>query len=269
MYSLASARDPIIAIAGCESTCGNVSIAYPFGMKHPKCFAHKWFEIECNNASQGHQKPYLKTLKLEVTYIDVERSTVGSMNPIFCWNCQSKNARPVKDLKGRPFVYSQGLNTFMAVGCNNILAFLQSNGSVGSVCASKCDYEEAVGGDGCHSRCFCTTIVPFGLSEYNATLQDLRNQSEKRSYELIASDDFLHAPKYDPFQLQNIDYAPAVLDWEIPNDMLINSTLKLPSDAVCYDLNIRSLRSTASGRRCECLDGYYGNPYIERGCIGI
>ncbi|KAJ1414376.1 Wall-associated receptor kinase, galacturonan-binding domain [Sesbania bispinosa] len=287
---LASARDWITSQPGCDSSCGTIDIPFPFGMQDPKCYADKWFEIECRNSTSEGEKPYLKSLNLEVRYIYVSLGLIDVMNPITHSNCRTNNRNKagITYLRGSPFVYSQEENTFVAVGCNN-LAFLHSNGTTVGGCVSICDDNEQVDNnfdfesEGCHGRYCCQTSLPMHLSEFNATLEDLRSGSrrnhteEECSYMMIVSDDwisfqsnYMSYSEVERFsELKNMDYVPAELEWEILNEMLINSTLKLPSEAHCYKTNVTSSDNRYSGWRCQCPTGYYGNPYISRGCTAI
>ncbi|XLS89311.1 hypothetical protein HN51_065319 [Arachis hypogaea] len=268
---LACAKDLTIAKPGCVSTCGNVDIAYPFGMNDSNCYAHKFFEIECK-----YHKPYLASFNLEVTQIYVNVSTVEIKNPIY-YSCQSKNA--FINLTGSPYVYSQEYDKFMAIGCNK-LGFLRSNGSKVGGCVSICDGDEAVGkvefgNDGCHGRYCCETSLPMHVWEYNATIRDIiigdGSESNTCSYAMIVSDAWLHSYGLGIQKLSNVENmidVPAVLEWEIRYDMGINSTLS-PSRACCDASSLTSPSNTSSGFRCRCLDGYDGNPYIRGGCNAV
>ncbi|XP_019425178.1 PREDICTED: wall-associated receptor kinase-like 10 [Lupinus angustifolius] len=278
IYPLASAQ------SDCVSTCGSVNIPYPFGMNNPNCYLGKWFEIECRNAtSVAARKPYLKYIDMEVTKIDETYSTVDIMNPIFRWNCYGKTDMPVIDLRGSPFVYSQKYDKFIAFGCNK-LAFLQSNGTTVGGCVSICDNNEEVnnnfdfGINGCHGRYCCETSLPLYLSEYNTTHADLKNKSsDECNYALIVSEDWLTSyNNYDMLgmtfiDLKNIDYVPAVLEWEILNESMINSTLEFSLHSFCNHSYITSSsqNKNSSGVRCRCLPGFYGSPYISGGCTAI
>ncbi|RZB90340.1 wall-associated receptor kinase-like 8 [Glycine soja] len=278
IFPLASETYQIIAKPGCNSTCGEVSIPYPFGMKDPECYADGWFEIECKDTSQG-QKPYLKSLNLQVTSISEFPGLVTIMNPIYRWNCPSKRAMPaIKDLRGSPFVYSQESNKFVAVGCNN-LAFLKSGGDTVGGCVSICDNNEEfknmdfISSDGCHGRYCCETSLPNYLSEYNATLQDFNNQNSSVESHQCSSAFIVNkywSQRYYMPHLNNMDYVDAVLEWEILNNTLSDSVLQFLSDhARCHGSNVTSSFTRVSGYTCRCIQGYQGNPYVRGGCTAL
>ncbi|MED6193618.1 hypothetical protein PIB30_021270 [Stylosanthes scabra] len=262
--------NPTIAKPGCVSTCGNIDIAYPFGMNDPNCYAHKFFQIECKN-----NKPYLASFNLEVTQIYENISAVEIKNPIY-YSCQSKNA--IIDLRGSPYVYSQEYDKFMAIGCNK-LGFLRSNGSTVGGCVSICDDDEAVGevefeNDGCHGRYCCETSLPMHVWEYNATIRDLGDGgsgSNMCSYAMVVSDAWIQSYGLGIQKLSNVENmngVPAVLEWEIRYDLGINSTFS-SSHARCNVSSLTSPTNNTSGFRCRCFDGYDGNPYIEGGCKAV
>jgi hypothetical protein len=213
---------------------------------------------------------------------------VEIMNPIYRSNCRhnktssNDNKTVTINLNDSPFVYSQDDNTFLAVGCNK-LAFLQSNGTKIGGCVSICDDGSNnsnfnIDSDGCNGRYCCKTSLPSHLLEFNATLEGLREgTSDGCSYALIASHYWVSVESsyidYSEIEtlndLKNMEYAPALLGWEILNDMLINSTFQLPSDSNCYDSNVTSLSNRTTGRKCRCFLGYSGNPYVSGGCTGF
>ena len=268
IHALASAQYPFVAQRpqpNCNSMCGTVEILYPFGMNDPKCYADKWFEIECRNTSHD-QTPYLKYIDVEVRGIDVLGGTIDIMHPIYHRNCKREDAQQVVDLRGSPFVYSQTSNKFVAVGCNNI-AFLVSNGTQVSGCVSICDDNENVDMDleygNCNGKYCCETSLPSYLSEYNVTTENLGNDHvsnhRRCSYALIVRESE-YREYYSPRDFQTWRYAIAVLEWEI-----VNSTLKLPAN--CGNSNVTSSQHSHSGRTCYCPNGSNGNPYIDGGCM--
>ncbi|KAL2341576.1 hypothetical protein Fmac_009516 [Flemingia macrophylla] len=304
-YPRASAQDypdPITVKAGCNATCGGVYISYPFGMEDPKCYVNGWFEIECRETSEGGHKPYLKSLNLEVRMTLVTRGLVDIMNPIFHWNCQSKETtQAMINLRGSPFVYSQSRNKFMAVGCNK-LAFLQSNGTSVGGCVSICGGSEDArdtntinmmytgsNDDGCHGRYCCENSLPSYLSEYNATLQDFKNDNSSSSSSSVSGecssaaivDEYwpqvqytssrvsdLNGMDYVPAvsDLNGMDYVRAVIEWEIW-EMLANHTIQLYPDSNCF--NLTNSLNQYNGWECDCPIGFAGNPFLSHGCAGI
>ncbi|KAL5097725.1 hypothetical protein RYX36_002052 [Vicia faba] len=275
---LASAQEHIIiARDGCNSTCGTVTIPFPFGMNKPHCYADKWFEIECkfdNNTSSD--VPYLKSLNLEVN--GFYNNMVEIMNPIYLSNCRHKsknssNSNKTVTFRGSPFVYSMTENRFLAVGCN-VLAFFQSNGTAVGACISIGYSDDNNNINFNFGRCSCETSVPSHLSEFNATIQGLIEQrSDGCGYALITNDTRIPFDSSDNMntddnetlnELKNMEYASAMLEWEILNDMLINSTFQLPPN--CYNSKVTSLSNRTTGRQCQCSsEAYYGNPYTSHG----
>ncbi|XP_020977994.1 wall-associated receptor kinase-like 10 [Arachis ipaensis] len=284
-------HDPIMAQPGCDLTCGDVEIPYPFGMKDPKCYAEEWFQIEC----KSNHTPYLKLINLEVTAIDVNISTVEVKNPVFHRKCHdggrdSSLSRPkptIEDpagisLRGSPFVYSNKRNTFVAFGCN-ILGFLHSNRSVVAGCVSVCGPKEftrlkklvASGKKvnlGCHGKFCCVASIPSHLSEYEVTMEDIRNGSIAPGcddYALIAKKwreelTWMVNQKESELKKNVSHYAHAVLEFEILNWINIEAT-----NAECLKTNVTSSKMEHSGWRCKCRVGFHGNPYIAGGCVVI
>ncbi|MED6193616.1 hypothetical protein PIB30_021268 [Stylosanthes scabra] len=271
--TLAYAQDPIIAKPGCKSRCGNIDIAYPFGMNDPRCYAHKWFEINCT-----HDKPYLKSLNnLEVTQIYANQSTVEIKNPIYRWNCESKNASQVINLSGSPYVYSQDYNKFVAVACNTV-TYLWSQGSAVGGCVSICNDDQdnniILGTEGCRGMSCCETSLPQQLSEYNATIQDLTSQCvgvsthsrflappsndaespssspDPCNYALIVTEGWLKnyygSGGVEKFgELKNTDSVPAMLAWEILNEMQNINNSSVNNNGICSVSNVT--QNTTSG----------------------
>ncbi|MED6193612.1 hypothetical protein PIB30_021264 [Stylosanthes scabra] len=263
-----------VAQFGCNSTCGDVQIPFPFGMNELGCYADHWFQIECRNHT-----PYLKSIGLEVSSIDASEGTIDIMHPIHRWNCKvGHNAtQEFVDLRGSPFVYSQVSNVFISVGCNEV-SFLLSNGTQVSGCVSICDdkneVEKEIEIDNCNGKYCCVTSLPLYLSEFNVTTESLGNNNDDCSYALIVQ--YHRVPDYmrglginyrrswnSLTDLGGLKNVVVVLEWEIHN-----SSIRLPSSGAgyCVNTNITSSRNTHSGRKCYCDTDPHGNPYIQGGC---
>ncbi|XP_020961210.1 wall-associated receptor kinase-like 22 [Arachis ipaensis] len=196
IHTLASAqyenKNSHTAQPGCNSTCGRVSIPFPFGMNEPKCYADQWFQIECRNHT-----PYLKSIGVEVSSIDVSEGTIVIKNLIHRWKCKHNNAttnqKQVVNLSGSPFVYSQENNVFVSVGCNEI-SFLVSNGTQVSSCVSICngdkdDFDRIIHIGNCNGQYCCVTSLPSYISEFNVTTESFGINNSNHRHASASSDD--------------------------------------------------------------------------------
>ncbi|MED6205199.1 hypothetical protein PIB30_015762 [Stylosanthes scabra] len=239
------------------------------------CYAEDSFEIECR---QG-DTPYLKSIGMEISSIDVSEGTIEIMHPIHSWNCKPKHHQNASDLRESSFVYSQESNIFVSVGCNEI-SFLLSNETQVSGCVSICngnkkkeDIDEITN---CNGIYCCVTSLPLYLSEFSVETESFGiNQAsgsddDQCSYALIMKriypDEYSNGnDQYKYWRVPDVVQAksvPVVLEWEIRN-----SSVRLPSD-YCKNSSVTS-SSKNSGRRCYCDSYSSGNPYLEEGCTVI
>ncbi|XP_071708193.1 wall-associated receptor kinase-like 10 [Rutidosis leptorrhynchoides] len=101
---------------GCNDTCGQVIIPYPFGIGE-KCSFDKWYVIDCNSSI-----PYLSALNNhELLSIDLEQQTVTVNVPQIsrCSNSVSNSYGHIQsiDLSLGPFWFSELHNVFVVKGC--------------------------------------------------------------------------------------------------------------------------------------------------------
>ncbi|KAJ0832129.1 putative wall-associated receptor kinase, galacturonan-binding domain-containing protein [Helianthus annuus] len=123
---------------GCNDTCGNVRIPYPFGIG-AKCSINSWYMIDCNSST-----PFLPaTNNLQVINVNLENQTVTVKMPKYS-PCQNPvpNTRQIMsiDLRLSPFLFSKLQNKFVFEGCGNAVMMDQRTRSeVLTVCSSYCD----------------------------------------------------------------------------------------------------------------------------------
>ncbi|CAO2143539.1 unnamed protein product [Urochloa humidicola] len=153
----ASPPAPPIGLPGCDTTCGNVSVPYPFGIS-PGCY---WPELDLN-CDRNHHPPrlLLRDGTLRVTNISVKDTTVHVMRTGAIINTFGDAAIPSDNDSwnvsfGRSFTeYGYRLlsgNELLVFGCN-AAAILLADGVVvktqGSIagCASFCSKAYGSGG---------------------------------------------------------------------------------------------------------------------------
>nr|QCZ35129.1 wall-associated kinase 5 [Hordeum vulgare subsp. vulgare] len=139
--------------------------------------------------------------------------------------------------------------------------------------ASSVDDSTECAGMGC-----CQTPLPANISSfnttsapvptiYNATIQSF----SPCSYSFVAEVDLF---KFDRsyvsstnFTSKYIDGVPLVLDWVVGNG---SCSTNMGSQYACQAMNSECVDvSNGPGYRCNCSQGYEGNPYLQGGCQDI
>lgn len=254
MIQLAIASPPI-SKPNCESSCGNLSIPYPFGMGKKECYFDEWFEIECNT-SVHPPRAFLSRLKLEL--IDLSLGHVVSVkSPIISSNCSGRESDEPIDLTKSPFYISKG-NSFIAAGCNS-RALLMDEPLLSVGCESRChgkkdiDLQEMLPEiittndvvqynirSDCNGTDCCKIQLPSAIQVFNPSF--VQGSGGCKLAFLVYADSF-----------------PMQLDWNIDSTLMKavdRETAECSKWRTGYDPKLI----------CDCKIGYKGNPYI--GCTG-
>lgn len=271
----------------CTTTCGNISIAYPFGVE-PGCYLDG-FDVTCDRSYQP-PKLFLGDGAAEVTDIFISNGTVrirsarvnisdlvfpsgdhGSGEHTITWGGGFRATGP--------YFLSEQRNKLVVVACNVQVLLLGAIGnSVVSACSALCPPVVNNGGaphrylyydGGCSGVGCCQATVPVGYASYPVQVHKL-NGTPSHNYILYIAERGLnytmgmstaeHAP---PAAL------PALLEFVVGG---ANSTC--PSNAKapeCRSNQSYCQNSSAEGHKgyiCRCSVGYDGNPYITDGCQG-
>ncbi|KAL6838528.1 hypothetical protein ACP4OV_031773 [Aristida adscensionis] len=297
-----------IGLENCPTSCGNVTVPYPFGIR-PGCYL-PGFNLTCDE-SQSPARLLLGNGVLQVTDISLDNATVRVLGP----DIHTDEVTPFGHFyqaSGRwgdlgwgltdamPYVLSEMHNEVIMGGCNflvELTPFIRSKNSISS-CKSLCDefatlpYEDP----GCLSQARsqrCKRCSGIACCQSNISVPRASYDVEVSSLELDASD----VPR--PFWVliteqgwfdRNItsmalDEAerkaiPVVLRWvvqsSVPNEP--NNTgggdftcIHNEEDTLCHN-NYSSCNYTDvgnSGYVCKCWNGYQGNPYLRNGCQAI
>ncbi|XP_051179042.2 wall-associated receptor kinase 4-like [Lolium perenne] len=294
----------MIGLPACSTTCGNVSVPYPFGMGPRRCYHSPGFNLTCDYPSNG--KPPRLLLgdgAFEVIHISLENNTmrVASLG-LQDINVSDSGGRYSWSLGGvpLPFILEQFSNEFILSGCN-VQATLLANGSIVSGCASFCALTvetqilglyEHDGSKTCSNIGCCQSSILMGYEAYDVELKRLdrglpvENLMNSGVDVLIAEAGWfdeklamdLHSPNLEFVSRRKTGLlVPVILHWAVPHGEAFTDYDKRPcpadaARATCKSVNSQCRyvgQSTLRGYSCQCKEGYDGNPYITAGCQDI
>ncbi|GFS34970.1 wall associated kinase 5 [Actinidia rufa] len=235
------------ALPGCENQCGNISIPYPFGTREG-CYIGSQFLVTCNTSNNSPK-----------TVFNAEYDRGDDFTP---W--MNLNRFPISNTQ----------NKFTAVGCDT---YAVVNGVRGrkytTGCLSLCDSIDNVINGSCSGIGCCQTSIPKEVRSFNITIQSYDNHTNvwdfnPCSYAFVAEEAAYNFSSLDLANIQHREKLPVMLDWAVGYEPCDEARKNQTSYACkenseCYNFD------NGPGYRCNCSEGYEGNPYLSNGCQDI
>ncbi|CAI9755682.1 unnamed protein product [Fraxinus pennsylvanica] len=176
-----------IALPGCPTECGNVSIPYPFGIGLDSgCSIGPWFDINCN-ASFNPPKPFLSKTNGEIINISDTQIRIKSNGIAYrCYNQTGGITRESLATYGieetSPFSFSNE-NKFIVVGCDDVSYMVRAGtGNSISSCAALCSTRKDLSDGSCSGIGCCQNSIPKGVKKYSNFLKSYGNHTNVSSF---------------------------------------------------------------------------------------
>jgi hypothetical protein len=277
------------ALPGCPESCGDVRVPYPFGIGRG-CF-REGFNLTCD----GTRRPPKLFMAdgVEVLHISLPDGTVRVQSRVL-WSPGGSaefNGSWSVPAATRRLKVSSSRNSFVAFGCN-VVAQVIPYSTLGpltdaSICAAVCP--ATLSSPSClGAGCCRTSISPLvgDLPSYGIQVKHLITGQDDYAYTNTASfivdqewfnqNEGEMMRKFNQFYSSEVQSVPTVLELSfhliLDEDMFrLSSIGPNASDFICLSVNSfsYSIYGNYDQRRCNCSEGYQGNPYLSDGCRGM
>ncbi|KAJ7959215.1 Wall-associated receptor kinase [Quillaja saponaria] len=276
---LASMATTIAARAkpGCNSTCGELDIPYPFGTTDG-CSRDENFLITCSSSTSRNPIANYSTGNIQVLNISLD----GEMR-ILAWRANqcylpsgNRSSGENVNFSLNQFTVSNTKNKFTVIGCDTYTFINDYWGDRFSTgCTATCRNTTDVVNGTCFGIGCCQTSFPTGVRGYNISLKSYRNHTavwnfNPCSYGFVVEDGYFNFSSLDLKDLRNKNDFPVVINWAIGNETCQKARRNATSYA-CMDNSFCVDSENAYGYLCKCKGGFSGNPYLSgsNGCRDI
>ncbi|KAK4478452.1 hypothetical protein RD792_013927 [Penstemon davidsonii] len=262
---------------GCQTTCGNLIIPYPFGIGiNSNCSINPQFDINCTDS-----KPFTTT-RQSYEIVDISETQLRIKNRVAaaCYNATGNITRQntiIFNFTGSPYSFSDS-NRFTVVGCDDLAIIRGSSGrNYTGACLSICSQSRELLDGPCTGVGCCQIQIPRGVKDFISRLSSLDDHIHIHDFNPCG---YAFLGEHDRFQLRTSDFSdanfqnrtienvPLVADWAIGNETC--ERVRGSADYACRE-NSGCVDSNTGlgGYSCNCSEGYEGNPYLSPGSTDI
>lgn len=275
---------PKQVLPGCNYTCGDLTIPYPFGIgnstaqHHTPCYMDSKFELTCVNNSK-----LIRPRGIEVLDINPQGQVEMKFSVSHLCSNGSSSSNNTEEanrayLIVSPHTISSTENKFITVGCDSY-GYLNSNftgGTYSTGCLTRCyDFKPKIVIGNNTGKCTglgcCQVDIPSSMK--NITIEAFKFPTSTLSQENSCSYSFIAKQGSYKFSVDHIDNLPnetfpLVINWAITNESCqiahTTNSYACKKNSECVDDD-----PDYDGYRCKCLQGFEGNPYLPGGCTDI
>ncbi|CAK7329237.1 unnamed protein product [Dovyalis caffra] len=271
----AIAQSPADSKPGCRDKCGNVSVPYPFGIDDPGCAENEDMYLNCSQ-SDGDDPEKLWFYNVPLLNISVlEGSMIVSIHTSYdCYNQSGLiiNVSYSINLGQGLYMFSETQNVFTAIGCDTMAVVYNEEVTYGAACISLCNETVSLADNSsCSGSGCCQTSIPRGLKSLyisSSSTQNHMNISDFNpcGYAFLADKRSFKASDWQLSGWPDGNVSHVVIDWVVETKTCEQAQANASSYACSNNTNCSE---NGQGYRCECKDGFTGNPYLSPGCQDI